>query len=174
MKHPVLVAGLLAFTLVASGCQWLPQRTTAFASDDAQCLSDIPTLEEQACLLDAWVAFGLAAQRGGPEWRRQTLEKVDGDTTRDRLARAVVFSWSGRGDWKAASELYKADLAMAPSRLQPLLRQWLNGLEARRSLVEEIDDSEHQRQALARERDSLAKKLDALTEIEESINSRQQ
>lgn len=174
MKHLALGASLLAIALVSSGCQWVPQRMERNVAEQDQCLTEIPTLEETDCMLAAWVDFGLAAQRGDSEWRRHILEEADGLAPRQRLARAVVLSWAGRDHWKDASELFKADLALAPSSLQPLLRQWLNGLEARRALVDELADSEKARKQVSRERDSLVKKLDALTEIEESINSRQQ
>ncbi|MBZ9559468.1 MULTISPECIES: hypothetical protein [Modicisalibacter] len=174
MKHLALGASLLAIALVASGCQWVPRHAEQDIAEQDQCLTEIPTLEENACMLAAWVDFGLAAQRGDSEWRQRILEEADGLAPRQRLARAVVLSWAGRDHWKDASELYKADLALAPSSLQPLLRQWLNGLEARRALAGELADSERSRRQVSRERDSLAKKLDALTAIEESINSRQQ
>ena len=65
-------------------------------------------------------------------------------------------------------------LEIAPSRLQPLLRQWLNGLEERRGLIAERDKNDGARRKLSAENAQLTKKLEALTAIEESINSRRQ
>lgn len=174
MKHSIRVASLLAVSLLA-GCQPLmPQRDEPLDTVDNQCLSEVPNLEANDCLLESWVDFGLAAQRGDAEWRENTLAELDGESANQRLARAVVLSWAERQHWKDASELYKADLAAAPSPLQPLLRQWLNGLEGRRALLDEIAASKGARNQAVQERDALAEKLDALTAIEESINSRQQ
>lgn len=175
MKHSILVASLLAVSLVTTGCQQLlSQSDEPLVTVDNQCLSEIPRLEPSDCLLESWVEFGLAAQRGDAAWRENTLAELDGKSADQRLARAVVLSWAERERWKDASELYKAELAAAPSQLQPLLRQWLNGLEGRRALLEEIAANRSARNRAVRERDALAEKLDALTAIEKSINSRQQ
>ncbi len=175
MKHSIRVASLLAVSLLVAGCQQvLPQRDQPLDTADNPCLSEIPSLEASDCLLESWVDFGLAAQRGDAVWRENTLAELDGESADQRLARAVVLSWAERERWKDASELYKADLAAAPSPLQPLLRQWLNGLEGRRALLDEIAASKSARNRAVEERDTLAEKLDALTAIEQSINSRQQ
>lgn len=175
MKHPILVTSLLAVSLLIAGCQQLiPQRDAPLEDTANQCLAEIPNLEASDCLLESWVDFGLAAQRGDAEWREDILAELDEGTARQRLARAVVLSWAERERWEDASELYKADLAAAPSQLQPLLRQWLNALEGRRALVDELATSKRVRNRAAQERDALAEKLDALTAIEQSINSRQQ
>jgi len=175
MKHPILMAGVLGVSLVLAGCQQLlSQRDEPLDMTTDQCLSEIPSLETNSCLIESWIAFGLAAQRGDAVWRENTLAELEGNTARQRLARAVVLSWAERERWKDASELYKADLAAAPSELQPLLRQWLNGLEGRRALLDEIAASKSARNKAIQERDALAEKLDALTAIEQSINSRQQ
>ncbi|SDL38361.1 hypothetical protein SAMN05661010_01520 [Modicisalibacter muralis] len=173
MKQYSLIASLLAVSLLA-GCQALPGNAGENPDTASSCQREVPNLARNGCLLESWIDFNLAAQRGEPEWRENMLERLDGDSTRHRLARAVVLSWSDDSEWQQASEIYKADLASAPSRLQPLLRQWLNSLEARRALAEELASSEASRVALANERNSLAEKLDALTAIEQSINSRQQ
>lgn len=175
MKLFSLLAGLLATSLLA-GCQQLPVERAETTPEvvTAQCLEVVPSLEDSDCLLDAWVDFGLAAQRGDKEWREDVLAQAQGDATHARLARAVVYAWGERDDWEWASELFKADLASAPSRLQPLLRQWLNGLEARRRLAQSLAESETSRRQLVEERDSLAEKLDALTAIEKTINMRNQ
>ncbi len=173
MKRLSLMAGLLAASLLA-GCQWMPPRDDGPSVATSDCLSDVPSLLPSDCRLAAWVDFGLAAQRGDTEWREQMLARLDGETTQHRLTRAVVLSWADESRWERASDLFKADLSAAPSELQPLLRQWLNGLEARRALAAELDESKASRIRLSRERNSLAEKLDALTAIEESINSRQQ
>ncbi|WP_136066047.1 hypothetical protein [Modicisalibacter radicis] len=175
MKHSIIVASLLAVSLLAAGCQQLmPQGDAPADMADNRCLSEIPGLEVSDCLLESWVDFGLAAQRGDAEWREGILAELDGESADQRLARAVVLSWGDRERWEDASELYKADLAAAPSQLQPLLRQWLNGLEGRRALLDEIAASKSARNKAVHERDALAEKLDALTAIEQSINSRQQ
>ncbi|TDX29855.1 hypothetical protein DFO67_10693 [Modicisalibacter xianhensis] len=174
MKALPLLASMLAVSLLA-GCQALdPSASEPFESSSSECLSDIPTLQDNECLLEAWVDFGLAAQRGDADWRQRTLERAEGELANERLARAVVYAWGDRDRWKEASDLFKADLALAPSRLQPLLRQWLNGLEARRELADQVNHSEAARRQATRERDELAQKLDALTEIEQSINLRNQ
>lgn len=177
MKHSSLIAGLLVVSLLA-GCQVAPQEPQDASNNLAVvasgCLKEVPSLAPSECLLESWIDFNLAAQRGEPEWRENMLNRLEGDSTKRRLARAVILSWSDDSEWEQASELYKADLASAPSRLQPLLRQWLNSLEARRALAEELAASEASRVALSNERNSLAEKLDALTAIEQSINSRQQ
>lgn len=173
MKPFSVMAGLLAASLLV-GCQLPPEQnpTPPAVETGLQCVEAIPSLEYSDCLLDAWVAFGLAAQRGGDAWRADILERASGEARHARLARAVVYAWGGPSDWEQASELFKADLAAAPSQLQPLLRQWLNGVEARRKLARELASSESSRRQLAKERDELAEKLDALTAIEQSINSR--
>jgi hypothetical protein len=174
MKIMPLLASLLAVSLLA-GCQALSQSANdPFDTASSDCLSEVPSLQDNECLLEAWIDFGLAAQRGDEAWRKRTLERIEGELASERLARAVVYSWADRSRWGDASELFKADLALAPSRLQPLLRQWLNGLEARRELANQIDHSEAARRQIVRERDDLAQKLDALTEIEQSINLRNQ
>lgn len=174
MKQSSLIASLLAVSLLA-GCQALPGNAGENPKVAASgCLKEVPGFAPSECLLESWIDFNLAAQRGEAEWRESMLDRLEGDSTKKRLARAVVLSWSDDSEWEQASNLYKADLASAPSRLQPLLRQWLNSLEARRALAEELADSEASRAALANERNSLAEKLDALTAIEQSINSRQQ
>ncbi|MGC3872811.1 hypothetical protein ACPF7Z_06010 [Halomonas sp. GXIMD04776] len=175
MKRIQLLAGLLAASLLA-GCNILPEMAGADSAPEEsnQCLSDVPSLKKSDCMLSAWVDFGLAAQRADQEWRDRILERVEGDTPNKRLARAVVYSWSRQSQWDDAAELLEADLSAAPSELQPLLRQWLNGLEARRKLLGDLYRSEASRRQAVQERDDLAKKLDALTAIEESINSRNQ
>lgn len=174
MKYISLAASLLASSLLV-GCEMLPQQANGGIDPaSSQCLDATPSLQESDCLVEAWVDFGLAAQRGDAEWRETILALAEEETKRDRLARAVVYAWSDQSHWEEASELFKADLAAAPSRLQPLLRQWLNGLEARRELAQRLSRSEAARRQVARERDELAQKLDALTEIEQSINLRNQ
>lgn len=174
MKLRMLFLALSAGSLL-SGCQWLTQQPpTLPEAPITTCAGDIPQLADNACMMDDWVAFGLAAQRGDGEWRQTMLTRLEGDMAHLKLARATVLAWGEREDWERASELYKAEISAAPSRLQPLLQQWLNGLERRRALAAELVKSESRRQALKRERDELAEKLDALTAIEQSINSRHQ
>ncbi|MCK0768837.1 hypothetical protein [Chromohalobacter canadensis] len=171
MNIRMLLVALCAGSLL-TGCQWMTQETSAPAAPVTSCNDDIPKLADNVCLVDDWIDFGLASQRGDSEWRDTMLTRLQGDMPHLKLARAVVLAWGERDGWEQASELYKADISAAPSRLQPLLRQWLNELEARRDLASDLAKSESRRQALGRERDDLAEKLDALTAIEQSINSR--
>ncbi|MBZ5877146.1 hypothetical protein [Chromohalobacter israelensis] len=174
MNIRMLLVALCASSLL-TGCQWLAQQPPPPPEPPVtSCDGDIPQLADNVCLVDDWVAFGLAAQRGDSEWRQTMLTRLNGDMPHLKLARATVLAWGERDEWERASELYKAEISAAPSRLQPLLQQWLNELERRRDLVAELAKSESRRQALARERDELAEKLDALTAIEQSINSRHQ
>ncbi|MDR5866754.1 hypothetical protein [Halomonas koreensis] len=165
-----------------AGCQWLPERLTGQAPREpvvqeataGACYAEIPDFGADACLLPDWVAFGLASQRGDRAWRQEMLERLAGEATERRLARAVALAWGSERQWDQASELFKADLHAAPARLQPLLRYWLNEVEGRRGLNRRLVDSRQARQALADEKAALAEKLDALTDIERNINSRQQ
>lgn len=174
-----------ALTLVAvmllAGCQSLSGETaTSYGCDE------VPTFADNVCLLDSWVAFGLKAQRGDDAWRRQALSELDGNRAEQKAARAVVLSWDGPSEWQRASNLYKATISMAPTRLQPLMQQWLNELEERRQLYAQQEagdtrqgENTHDTQALKRENQQLKQqlkemsdKLDALTDIERTINSR--
>lgn len=176
-----LTACVLLSTLSACGVlsrMTLPGTEAAAMSPgvEASCLGagDLPDFAGEDCLLDEWVAFALQAQRGNGDWRRSTLVQLEGTRHDRRLARAILLSWGDESDWEHASDLFKADLPTAPSRLQPLLRQWLNGLEERRDLIDERDKSESARRKLSADNAQLSKKLEALTAIEESINSRRQ
>lgn len=172
----------LALALL-TGCQWLPERLQGptgappqvlEASDPGACYAEVPGFDDAACLLHDWVGFGLAAQRGNRAWRDTTLERLAGDATERRLARAVALAWGSAAQWDRASELFKADLHAAPARLQPLLRYWLNEVERRRGLHQRLVESDRAREALTEENAALAEKLDALTDIERNINMRQQ
>ncbi|MDR5860717.1 hypothetical protein FZZ93_07370 [Halomonas eurihalina] len=165
-----------------AGCQWLPEQSsrddvpgppTVAQDETPSCYAEVPSFVDDACLLRDWVAFGLASQRGDGEWRERMSERLVGSRTETRLARAVVLSWGPPSQWKQASELFKADLHAAPPRLQPLLRYWLNEIERRRDQQHRLTDSEQSRTALAEEKEALTQKLDALTDIERNINSRQ-
>ncbi|GGY07559.1 hypothetical protein GCM10007160_38820 [Litchfieldella qijiaojingensis] len=174
--HYRIPMGLLAVALLA-GCQWLPQTSDMAEQESMEemaCEEAIPTLKESDCLVDAWVGYGLASQRGDREWREQTLEKLQGEDSHSRLARAVVLSWGSERQWDQAAEILRADLHAAPSDLQPLLRYWLNELEGRRAMTERLVSSEAERRQLAADNEELADKLEALTAIEQSINLRQQ
>ncbi|WP_458525652.1 hypothetical protein [Onishia taeanensis] len=176
--------GLVAASLLA-GCQWPPIQPSSAPSTlsglPAGCQDEGPSLMASPCQSEAWIALGLASQRGDRAWRDRQLARLDTDDTRDRLARAVVLSWGTENEWTQASELYKADLAKAPAELQPLLRYWLNELEGRRAFSERLAEQGRARQALADEKAAQAKrleeltdKLEALSDIEQSINLRQQ
>ncbi|WP_355659616.1 hypothetical protein [Halomonas salifodinae] len=171
-----LAAALVGAALLA-GCQWLPEAPQSIApppTTGASCDREIPLLVESDCLLDAWVAFGLASQRGDREWRDGLLARLDGEDERSRLARAAVLAWGSEREWdRAATLLENTVIDDAPESLQPLLRYWRNDLEGRRALVGRLARSEDERRALVAERQELEEKLEALTAIEQSINLRQ-
>ncbi|MBB3141126.1 hypothetical protein [Halomonas organivorans] len=165
-----------------TGCQWLPvqlpgqepREPVVQETDVGACFSEIPDFDEPSCMFEDWVAFGLASQRGDRAWRDAMLLRLEGKDTDRRLARAVVLAWGDERQWDQASELFKADLSAAPARLQPLLRYWLNEVEGRRGLNQRLSESRQAQDALAEEKAALEEKLDALTDIERNINSRQQ
>ncbi|WP_431024371.1 hypothetical protein [Halomonas sp. H5] len=171
-----VVATLVGAALLA-GCQWLPEAPQGLASPPPvgpSCEREIPLLVESDCLLDAWVAFGLASQRGDREWRDGLLARLESEDERSRLARAILLAWGNERQWdRAAALLEDTTIVAAPEPLQPLLRYWRNDLQGRRGLVERLARSERQREALEAERLELEEKLEALTAIEQSINLRQ-
>ncbi|MBB3330709.1 hypothetical protein BDK63_001577 [Halomonas campaniensis] len=186
--RPLLVC--LAATWLA-GCELLPEApfgqparsssTTSAAAAATGCHAGMPGFANEECLLNDWVAFGLASQRGNRAWRDAMLSRLEGPGAERRLARAVALAWGSEGEWDRASELYKADLHAAPVELQPLLRYWLNELEGRRAMAgrlatsnQALADLEEQTAAMEEENAALAEKLEALTAIEQSINLRQQ
>ena len=179
----------LAMALLA-GCQYLPERLQSLSGQSplegasggaTTCHAELPDFDNVPCLLDDWVAFGLASQRGDRVWREATLTRLGGERPERRLARAVLLAWGSERQWDRAAALYKADLHAAPPELQPLLRYWLNELEGRRRLAGQLAESraEHraameENEALSEELESMTEKLEQLTEIEQSINLRQQ
>ncbi len=173
MRTTLALFGVIAL----AGCQSFNSEPVPYGC------GEIPTYADNVCLVDTWVEFGLQAQRGDDEWRDETLARVGQRRMDQKAVRAVVLSWDGPGEWREASDLYKASIDAAPSRLQPLLRQWLNGLEARRQLYAQRGASQGGRrddtQALKDENERLKQqlqemsdKLDALTDIERTINAR--
>ncbi|MDX1465441.1 MAG: hypothetical protein R3215_07055 [Halomonas sp.] len=177
-------------TLWLTGCQYLPAPLAPHSSGvvmpnaslgTLSCSDALPDFDDDQCLLPEWVAFGLASQRGGQAWREATLLRLEGEGKERRLARAVLLAWGSDQQWNRASELYKADLASAPRELQPLLRYWLNELEGRRRLADQLaeqrrafDAAEEEKAALSQELEAMAAKLEQLTAIEQNINLRQQ
>ncbi|MFG6159159.1 hypothetical protein ACGTNG_10145 [Halomonas sp. 1390] len=178
-------------TLWLTGCQYMPAplapHSPGVAMPNASqgtpsCTDALPDFDDDQCLLPEWVAFGLASQRGDRAWREGTLASLAGETKERRLARAVLLSWGGSGQqWNRASELYKADLASAPTELQPLLRYWLNELEGRRRLSGQLAEQRSANESIAEEKaalseeiEAMAEKLEQLTAIEQNINLRQQ
>lgn len=173
-----------------AGCQYLPEQLQSPSGPSplqnpsigsAFCHAELPDFDNAPCLLDDWVAFGLASQRGDRVWREATLTRLGGDSTERRLARAVLLAWGDQRQWDRAAELYKADLHGAPPELQPLLRYWLNELEGRRRLAGQLAESRGERdaameenEALTEEIEAMAEKLEQLAAIEQSINLRQQ
>ncbi|QJQ95149.1 MULTISPECIES: hypothetical protein [Halomonadaceae] len=175
MNYRMLSPLLIAVALV--GCEMMPtahiEAPNANSELPTECNEEIPTLVESTCLVDAWVAFGLASQRGNREWRDEMLERVDSPTAQARLNRAVLLAWGTERQWNQAAELLREDIHAAPSDLQPLLRYWLNEVEGRRGMSERLERSESQRRAASEENAALSEKLEALTDIEQSINLRQ-
>lgn len=175
----VLCVGGLALLLGA--CQYLPEQigpdSEQPAPSAAACRAVEPTFDNEACLLPSWVSYGLASQRGDGEWRSQALENIDNapdrSETERQLARAVVLAWGSEREWQEAAELYQAHTHAAPADLQPLLLYWRNELEGRRSLASQNAEVRGQVAALQREKTELSEKLEALTAIEQNMNSRQ-
>ncbi|TFH88440.1 hypothetical protein EQG41_00955 [Billgrantia azerbaijanica] len=172
-----LCVGVAALWL--GGCQWLPEQPygnprSPVPAVSLSCFAEVPTFDDDACLLPDWVAFGLASQRGDRAWRDSMLERLAGPRPEKRLARAVAMGWGSESEWDRASELYKADLHAAPAELQPLLRYWLNELEGRRAMADRLASTNEEVAALEAENAELAEKLEALTAIEQNINLRQQ
>lgn len=175
-------------TLWLAGCQYLPVPSSSggVAMPSAPrsalaCTDALPDFDENECLVHEWVAFGLTSQRGDSAWREATLVSLEGEAKERRLARAVLLAWGSESQWDRASELYKADLASAPTELQPLLRYWLNELEGRRSLAARLAERRRahasvveEKAALGAELEAMAEKLEQLTAIEQNINLRQQ
>lgn len=173
------LAGLALLGL--AGCQWIPESLSPQATSPAAvkaappaCVSETPGFEDTACLLNDWVAFGLASQRGDRAWREGMLGLFEGEAAEQRLARAVLLAWGSKAQWDRASALFKADLHAAPARLQPLLRYWLNEVEGRRALADRLAESHRSYATLKADNQALAEKLDALADIERNINLRQQ
>src|SRR5690554_2804293 len=191
-----LALGIGSLVLLMSGCELLPHQDGPAGTEQpaaaVSCRTTEPSFEEDACLLHAWVAYGLTSQRGDAEWRRQTLESLNADQeslNADQesldadqvtvegeweLMRAVVLSWGTERQWREASELYQAHTHAAPADLQPLLRYWRNELEGRRSLASQNSNARARLASLENENGELADKLEALTAIERNINLRQQ
>lgn len=176
-------------TLWLTGCQYLPAPLAPqsgvsmpnLPQGTLDCTDALPDFDDGECLLPEWVAFGLASQRGDRAWREATLLRLEGEDKVSRLTRAVLLSWGSEQQWNRASELYKADLASAPTELQPLLRYWLNELEGRRRLAGQLAERRQALEAVTAEKEALDEELEAMTEkleqltaIEQNINLRQQ
>lgn len=174
--HFRILMSLLVMSLLV-GCQMLeeqPFTAEQEADQEVTCDEAIPTLRESHCLLDAWVDYGLASQRGDREWRDATLESLQREDSRSRLARAVALAWGSERQWRESAEILRDDLHAAPSDLQPLLRYWFNEVEGRRAMAERASRYESQARELEQENAELTEKLDALTAIEQNMNLRQQ
>jgi hypothetical protein len=169
--------------LSVAGCQQLLPVTDSVEEEAyyQTCHSEIPDFSLDGCLLDDWIAFGLASQQGDSEWREGMREKVGAERADQRLARAVLLAWGNDGERSQASSLLRADLSTAPPRLQPLLSYWLNELEERREASARLAEARSARSALNAvnkdlnaELEALNMKIEALTDIERNINLRQQ
>ncbi|QEM84178.1 hypothetical protein E4T21_16945 [Halomonas binhaiensis] len=143
------------------------------ASNDAS-NNVVPNFAKSDCMLENWVAFGLASQRGDHQWRTDMLGRTEGYAPEQRLARAVVQAWGSVSQWREASGVLKSDLESAPEELQPLMRYWRNELEGRLALQGRVGYNDDEVAQLRKENQELAKKLEALTAIEQNINLRQQ
>ena len=77
------LTGLVAVSLLA-GCQWLPAQTSStpptLTELPSGCQEEWPSLTVNACQTEAWVAFGLASQRGDRDWRDRQLARLDWNT----------------------------------------------------------------------------------------------
>ncbi|MFD2191167.1 hypothetical protein [Pistricoccus aurantiacus] len=186
----LLVGGLL------SGCFWKYQPANLAQTRDIGVEAGaVPPLVNSEAALQAWVDYGLAAQRNDQEWREKKMSQIDIYDEQTQLAQAVLLSWGSERQWEKAAALYEAGLPMAPPKLEPLFRYWMNDLKRRRELLRRLYYSESRRQpssvAPRQQRDSsnveeateleevkrklkeTTEKLDALTDIEKNINQRQ-
>lgn len=179
MNLRILLVCLIAISI--AGCQLLPMTDGGSkASYHQGCFDEIPDLSQNSCLLDDWIAFGLASQQGDSKWRDEMREKVDAEQVDQRLAQAILLAWGNESEQSQASSLLRADLAMAPPRLQTLLSYWLNELEQRREITARLAEARSTRHVLNAQKrtlntklEALDRKLEALTDIERNINARQ-
>lgn len=184
-----LLACVLA--VILAGCQWLPLTAEPAGSQGLACPGGVPDFTPDACLLDDWIAFGLASQQADEAWRSATLaqlgEAAETQHPAQRLATASVLAWGDEPQRRQASSLLHADLDVAPKPLQPLLDYWLGELEQRRAMYARLSEEERKSRALARRNhqlktdvdtldsrvDALQTKIQTLTDIERNIDSRQ-
>lgn len=170
--------------LLLAGCELLPEQGSAEITEEEMvaatrdCSGDVPTFEEDACLLPEWIALGLASQRGDGDWRSAKLieleEALAAREDERHLASAITLAWGSERQWTQAAELFETHLRVAPEQLQPLLRYWRNELEGRRAMAGQLARSQSALAAQRAENEELAEKLEALTAIEQNINLRQQ
>ena len=73
-----------------AGCQYLPEQLQSSSgpspiqsptAGSAFCHAELPDFDNLPCLLDDWIAFGLASQRGDRVWREATLTRLGGDVS---------------------------------------------------------------------------------------------
>lgn len=167
--------------LLVAGCQWLPLNDSVEKEAyHRTCFAEIPDFSLDGCLLDNWIAFGLASQQGDGQWRDEMRDRVDAQRVDQRLARAILLAWGSEDEQSQASSLLRADLPTAPPRLQPLLSYWLSELEKRREASARLAEARSVRRtlnarnnALSAEIEALNRKIEALTDIERNINIRQ-
>lgn len=178
-----------ALGILLAGCQWLPLKDEQSAN--RSCPGGVPDFTPDACLLDDWIAFGLASQQGDEAWRSAMLAQLEETAATphqaQRLATAGVLAWGDEEQRREASSLLHADLGIAPGPLQPLLSYWLGELEQRRALYARLSEEERKSRASARRNhqleadvdamdsqvDALKTKIQTLTDIERNIDSRQ-
>lgn len=190
MKRRTLLACVMGMSL--SGCQWLPLTDGHRGSlQGLNCPGGIPDFTQDECLLDDWIAYGLASQQSDAEWREAMLAQLEADAEEpradQRLARATVLAWGDDAQRSQASSLLHADLGVAPVNLQPLLSYWLGELEQRREASARLAEARRARRASGQQSgalqaqvdtlnsqvEALTTKIEALTEIERNINARQ-
>lgn len=178
--------GLLVVSLWLGGCAMLGARVPG-AAEEGCITRGIPTVVDDECLLPTWASFGRTAQTQGQAWREDVLQYMQDDSLRAGLVRAVLLARQGPAEWGQSVTLFERYTPRAPAAIQPLLQQWRHEVELRLALQSRLDEqqnlarqgsslSEEQRsriQALEQQNAELARKLDALTAIEESMNQRQ-
>ncbi|WP_027350652.1 hypothetical protein [Halotalea alkalilenta] len=189
LRAPLIVAGLLGGGLLLGGCQ-----TLSGPSNLSHCaLSSVPTLVEDQCLVHHWIAFADQSQEASEAWRSTIAQRLASSTSRDRLVRAVAFTWSSDPSrLTEARRLYAEALEQAPQSLRPLLQLWQDDLGERLAAANAsdsgrapapaspaasatgpgVDQAAARIAALEQENAELRRKLDALANIEAMMNRR--
>ncbi|WP_027966460.1 hypothetical protein [Halomonas halocynthiae] len=189
MKRRILLVCVMGAFL--SGCQVLPlMEGLEEGNQELSCLSNMPDFTQDECLLDRWVAYGLASQQGDEQWRSRLLAQLDEASalrSDQRLVKAVVLAWGSAAQRSQAFSLFQADIDTAPKNLQPLFDYWVGELEQRRKANAQLAEARRTRRVTTQQNralqeqvdelksnvETLTTKIEALTEIERNINARQ-